>query len=870
MKIAFCGGAGEVGASCVLLCLGEKNIVFDCGVRPNSPTGSLPNLKLIQDSGGADAIFLSHAHLDHSGSLPILSAAYPMAGIYMTHATKDLIRVLLYDSLKITSFKEEEIPVFTEEQLESMFKRIICHSPEYVFNPFNDELSAVFYTAGHVLGAAGIYLSGKDGSVFYSGDFSMAKQRTVEKARFPKLKPDAAIVESTYGDKLHSSRLDEEKMLIDKVREVVESGKKILIPAFALGRAQEVILILRNAAAKGMLPDVKIYVDGMVNDICRAYSNNPNYLSQMLSRRVFRHNEIFYSKNVIAVNRDMKTREAIVNSNEACCIISSSGMLTGGPSQFYAERLAGDEGNYIAITGYQDEESPGRRLLNLLDREKGTKMLAFGDKSFEVKCGIGKYNLSAHADKYEIISLVNHIAPKRVFFVHGDEKVIQALSLETQSGIKEPVFAPSNGESFEIGGKSKLRKHSTNMPDSINEIFELSEDLLKKLSVHLAVSGFESRDFTIEDLLFAAFGRREFTEDETALFLNAVNASVYFKRNKVKQFLYNISELAAWLALSAKANGTLPQGPEIPPEKLQGEMPAKVHRVNQAEILQAVEESFPLDSGLYRKGLREDTRTILLYFNFPAVASERYKDTLIRLAERTGWEVKVNSEVNLEAVKSTAASLIPEFTKLSYMKDLGEIRLKTEGVIEDKREIISRFKELTGLELNIMDTSRPAVPVFNPEADNTPSPLPEGDSRMPNGEKMEQNTALWLIDEAFKETEDRIYRKSIKTEGTGKFIELFFISPVIGNKYKSVISGLERATAWQIRCSSAINQFEVINAGRRIFEETGIKLTKNMSLHTSELRAEIFINPGYDPQWLEEASSKFTKATGLEVTIRKK
>lgn len=156
----------------------------------------------------------------------------------------------MYDSLKIME-REAEIPAYAEIHVKEMLNRIICHTPGHTFSPFLDaDLKVTFYSAGHIAGAASIYTIGNDGSIFYSGDFSRFRQNTIEGASIPKLRPDVAFFESTYGDKLHANRELEESRLVEKINAVLKNVGKVLIPAFALGRAQEIILILKKTINK--------------------------------------------------------------------------------------------------------------------------------------------------------------------------------------------------------------------------------------------------------------------------------------------------------------------------------------------------------------------------------------------------------------------------------------------------------------------------------------------------------------------------------------------------------------------------------------------------------------------------------------------
>ena len=234
MDIQFLGGALEIGGSAILIQIDGKNILLDAGIRQGMSQDPLPNYRAIQESGGLDAIIISHAHLDHIGSLPIISKEYPGARIYMNHMTMDLVRVQLYDSLKIMNNREAEIPLYAEQDVVATLNRIFPIGYEVKF-PIFDDIFLTFYNAGHIAGASFSYIQGKEGTLFYSGDFSSFSQNSIEGAKLPKLRPDIAIVESTYGDRLHSNRKVEEKALVDFVKEGLDNNGKVLIPE--IGRA---------------------------------------------------------------------------------------------------------------------------------------------------------------------------------------------------------------------------------------------------------------------------------------------------------------------------------------------------------------------------------------------------------------------------------------------------------------------------------------------------------------------------------------------------------------------------------------------------------------------------------------------------------
>jgi len=477
INLTFLGGAGSIGASSTLVEVDGYTAVVDCGVRftKQNPLPALDNLAGLS----VDAIFVTHAHSDHTGGLPILHSDYPAAPLYMTPPTMGLVRVLQADALKIMAAeeKESELPLYNEQQVESMLRNIY---PVHFYEKVTaGPLSITYLPASHILGAAMIHMETPYGNILFTGDFSVTPQKTVPGLQLPELKTDLLITETTYGNRLHSDRKAAEQSLIDSIAETINEGGKVLIPAFAIGRAQEVLTILRQAIHHKRLPKIPVYVDGMIRQVCNVYADHPRYVSRYIARQS-RMGHAFYDKNIVRV--DPKNRRDIV-SGKSCVIVSSSGMLSGGPSAYYASKLAEDEKNSIIITGYQDEESPGRALQKAINAPASERFVEISGKSELVRCKVKSYSLSAHTDKYQILSIVDRLQPKTVVLVHGDDQAKLSLS-QGLTGI-DVISAKENLKINRAYPKIRQPHNCQTIRFNRSILLSLSESSDEPVSIHI-------------------------------------------------------------------------------------------------------------------------------------------------------------------------------------------------------------------------------------------------------------------------------------------------------------------------------------------------------------------------------------------------
>ncbi|MEP7339029.1 MAG: MBL fold metallo-hydrolase, partial [Acidobacteriota bacterium] len=756
MNITFLGGGNEIGASSAIVEIGSARILVDCGMRM-SGEHRLPDLAAIQKThaGQLDAVLLTHAHMDHSGALPVLHQHFPAVPIYATAATRGLVQVLMRDSINIMRAKaesEQELPLYSPAAVESLLEKM---TPVPFGSPLElgkSGVTATWFPAGHILGAASVGIEGVEQGrsirVLFSGDIAVGDQLTVPGMLPPAgFKPDVLVIESTYGDRLHSPRELEEQRLIEMVAGVIEGRGKLLIPAFAIGRAQEVMLMLLKQFRSKKLSSFPVWIDGMVKTVCGVYSQFPAHQTPYARRLIEKHGNPFF--NVVDEIRPVASpseREKVL-AGAPCVIIASSGMLTGGASAFYAPHLVGDERNGIAITGYQDEESPGRQLLQLANAE--TREISVAGKTLEVKCSVAKYALSAHADCNEISGLIEAINPREIVLVHGEGNAREALRdlLRRQGTRYRAIHLPRTGDTVSFGASRLITKSAvrTSQP-AIGNGEKLDEASLQRLAAFLRERGEEGKLFSETELLNLWYGELAWDEEQYGELMRLLDDSEDFRRPKARPHRYRL---------------VAPEEKEEPKDGLFFATPQ--------ELMTRVEAALPAETGLYHKGYDIASHTLRLMFEFPDVARERYREQCETIIAGTGWTYTINDKPHQARLAEVALELLPPDAQRlkapAIHLEKKEVGIKLEVAIDETiaNAAMTTFHERTGFRLRLQ-MPQPAPPVVQPEtpveARNIVEAAPIPPPNLPDeseleflpaagGRPLHEKRAVLIIEEAF-------------------------------------------------------------------------------------------------------------------------
>ncbi len=396
--------------------------MLDCGVKLNSTT-QFP----LAPPAAPHAIIVSHAHLDHSGNLPRVASDFHAPWI-CTPPTLPLVEMLLEDSLKIFQAKKTK-PYYTSAEAARAAKKAACLGFEKEYE-FFDGTTLKFFDAGHILGSAQSLLSfaGNSGkTLLYTGDIKLSETRLHKGAKIPNEHVDVLAMESTYSEKAHENRRELEKRFCRDVQEALDDGLPVLVPCFAIDRTQEIVEVLQNNNVKG-----EIYVDGMGQKVYDVMLEYPSY-----------------SKDFTGLKKSLKKSHFASEKNRKklggapAIIVSTAGMLDGGPALTYLQRMNTLGRGKVFLTGFQVKGSNGRMLLD----EGAIRIWGAKEKiSIEAR----HYDFSGHADDAELVGYAKRLNPGKIFCMHGEEQMCIALAAKLRDEHGFDAVAPTNGDVFDI------------------------------------------------------------------------------------------------------------------------------------------------------------------------------------------------------------------------------------------------------------------------------------------------------------------------------------------------------------------------------------------------------------------------------------
>ncbi|MDE1823395.1 MAG: beta-CASP ribonuclease aCPSF1 [Candidatus Micrarchaeota archaeon] len=463
IKATALGGFKEVGRSCLLIETNHSRILVDCGISPepgikgadaNAGNGEnkaypyLSNVNLTMND--LDAVILTHGHMDHIGFVPYLYKFGYTGPVYCTPPTRDIAALLLYDYVRLVN-KTGSTPLYGEKDVKTMLMHTITRDYGEVTN-VTDEIKLTYHNAGHILGSGTVHLHIGDGlyNIVSTGDMKYGFTRLLDEAdtRYPRI--DALFMESTYGgpNDITPNRKSAEIELLEAIKGTITNGGKVLIPLFAVGRSQELQLVLESYMTNNpkYKIDAPIYLDGMILEASAIHTAYPEYLKMGIQQRILNNNSPFESE----IFQIAKGEKSEILDKGPSVILASGGMLNGGASLEYLKSIADDPKNMIIFVGFNSANSLGRRIQNRLKEvalpgEDG-KMTQF-KINMQVRTVEG---FSGHSDRAQLIDFVRNLRPyaKKVFTMHGEESKCEDLARAVGNMMRVESRAPMNLDSM--------------------------------------------------------------------------------------------------------------------------------------------------------------------------------------------------------------------------------------------------------------------------------------------------------------------------------------------------------------------------------------------------------------------------------------
>ncbi len=428
MKIIFHGAAKEVGKSCIEIQTDGQRYIMDAGIKFIHKGIEYP--QYLDKIYELDGVFLSHAHLDHSGALPMLEHKNLNCPIYITPLTWKITNLLLQDSYHLEKLKHIH-PAYVERDIRKVKKdlRFIKYDQEY--STKDEKIKFQYLNSGHIPGGASILMKIEGKTVLYTADLNTENTNLMIPSELENLQNeiDVLITENTYGDRMHPDKKESQQGLINSIMQALQGGGSALVPVFGVGRSQEILIILSQ------LPDhIPIYLDGMARKLTEMIINSDDpYLD---NKQTLQH---MFNRVILVDPRDRKN----IAKKKGVVIVSTSGMIQGGPVVTYTENFINEENNYIILTGYQAKGTNGRSLFE-------DHLFYQHHQRFPVKCHIRKFDFSAHYGQDSIHKLITKINPKNLILQHGDVGALEAVQAWAKENYKGKIYLPDIGQEMEF------------------------------------------------------------------------------------------------------------------------------------------------------------------------------------------------------------------------------------------------------------------------------------------------------------------------------------------------------------------------------------------------------------------------------------